>query len=192
LFQAGSFLFGVPVALRRNQPTVRQFHLALEPQQGSESNLERRRGFVVFWMHMRALRLLGSVLAVLFVLTTAPSMPGEDLKNCAASETRQARREASHLGDWEELYRSFKRFQSCDRGKLTEEYSYAISRLLAHRWEQVDVLLGLAAGDQDFKRFVLRHIDENIPEEEAQVIISNSRERCPSEGKWLCQAIVDY
>jgi hypothetical protein len=166
--------------------------LLWQPKQASEGNLECERAFVFFWMRMRGLRLRGSVLAVLLALTTAPSLPAEDLKNCAASETRQARREASHLGDWQGVYRSFKRFESCDHGKVAEEYSYAISRLLAHHWEQVDVLLGLAAGDQDFKRFVLRHIDENIPEEEAQVIISNSRERCPSEGKWLCQAIVDY
>jgi hypothetical protein len=166
--------------------------LSWQPKQGSEGNLECEPAFVFFWMRMRGLRLRGSALAVLLALTTAPALPAEDLKNCAASETRQARREASRLGDWEGVYRSFKRFESCDHGKVAEEYSYAISRLLAHHWEQVDVLLGLAAGDQEFKRFVLRHIDENIPEEEAQVIISNSRERCPREGKWLCQAIVDY
>ena len=141
---------------------------------------------------MRRIPLLGSALAVLLALTMALSMPAEDLSNCATTETRQARREAARLEDWEGVYRSFKRFGRCDHGKLAEEYSYAISRLLAHHWEQVDVLLGLASGDQEFKRFVLRHIDENIPEEEAQVIISNSRQHCPSEGKWLCQAIVDY
>jgi hypothetical protein len=168
------------------------FTLPWQPKRGSEGNLECEQAFVFFWMHMRRLRLLGSVLGVLLALTTGPSLAAEDLKNCAASETKQARREASHLGDWQGVYRSFKRFESCDHGKLAEEYSYAISSLLAHHWEQVDVLLGLAAADQEFKRFVLRHIDENIPEEEAQVIISNSRERCPNEGKWLCQAIVDY
>jgi len=141
---------------------------------------------------MRRVPLLGSALAVLLALTTASSLPAEDSRNCTATETRQARREASHLEDWEGVYHSFQQFASCDRGRLAEEYSYAISRLLAHHWEQVDVLLGLAAGDQEFKRFVLRHIDENIPEEEAQVIISNSRQHCPREGKWLCQAIVDY
>jgi hypothetical protein len=141
---------------------------------------------------MRTVPLLVSALAVFLALTAAPSMPAEDVKSCAASETRQARREVSHLEDWEGVYRSFKRFENCDHGKLAEEYSYAISRLLARHWEQVEVLLGLAAGDQDFKWFVLQHIDENIPEEEAQVIINNSRQHCPSEGDWLCQAIVDY
>ena len=151
-----------------------------------------RRRFVFFWLHMRAILLLGGALAVLLALTLTTYIRAEGSKTCASTESRQARREVSHLGDWESVYRSFQRFESCDHGKLSEEYSYAISRLLAHHWEQVDVLLGLAARDQEFKRFVLRHINENIPEEEAQLIIGNSRQHCPSQGEWLCRAIVDY
>jgi hypothetical protein len=141
---------------------------------------------------MRTIQLVGGGLVVLLALILATSLPAESLKSCASAENRQARREAGHLEDWESVYRSFKRFDACDHGKVAEEYSYAISRLLAHHWEQVDVLLGLAAQDQEFKQFVLRHIDENIPEEEAQLIVNHSRERCPTEGKWLCRAIVDY
>ena len=135
---------------------------------------------------------MGSVIAVLLLLTVAIALPGESAKTCASAESNRARREAGHLEDWPSLYRSFKRFERCDRGNVAEEYSYAISRLLAHHWEQVDVLLGLAADDVEFKQFVLRHIDENIPEEESQLMVNNSRQRCPAEGKWLCRAIVDY
>jgi len=148
--------------------------------------------FVLFWLHMRGMQLLGSVTVVLFALTMASALLGESANTCASSESRRARREAGHLQDWQSVYRSFKRFESCDRGNVAEEYSYAISRLLAHHWEQLDVLLGLAAEDLEFKQFVLRHLDENIPEEEAQLIVNNSRRRCPAEGEWLCRAIVDY
>jgi esterase/lipase len=148
--------------------------------------------FVFFLLHMRAIQLLGGTLGILLTLTLASSLPAESLKTCASAESRQARREAGRLEDWESVYRSFKRFGACDQGKVAEEYSYVISRLLAHHWGQVDVLLGLAAEDLEFKQFVLRHIDENIPEEEAQLIVNHSRQHCPSEGKWLCEAIVDY
>jgi len=148
--------------------------------------------FVFFWLHMRTIQLVGGALAVLLASILATSLPAQSVKTCASAESRQARREAGHLEDWESVYRSFQRFEACDHGKVAEEYSYAISRLLAHHWEQVDVLLGLAARDQEFKQFVLRHIDENIPEEEAQLIVNHSREHCPTEGKWLCRAIVDY
>jgi hypothetical protein len=141
---------------------------------------------------MRTIQLLGSVTALLLALTMATALPAESAKSCASAESRRARREAGHLEDWPSVYRSFKRFESCDRGNVAEEYSYAISRLLAHHWEQVGVLLGLAADDLEFKQFVLRHIDENIPEEEAQLIVNHTRQGCPAEGEWLCRAIVDY
>jgi hypothetical protein len=141
---------------------------------------------------MRTLQFFASVTAVLLALTMATALPAENGKTCATAESRRARREAGHLEDWPSVYRSFQRFESCDRGNVAEEFSYAISRLLAHHWEQVDVLLGLAADDLEFKRFVLRHIDENIPEEEAQLIVNHSRQHCPAEGEWLCRAIVDY
>ena len=95
---------------------------------------------------------MGSVTAVLLAMATA--LPAQGAKTCAPAESQRARRDAGHLEDWGSVYRSFKRFESCDRGNVAEEYSYAISRLLAHHWEQVDVLLELAAADVEFKQFV--------------------------------------
>jgi hypothetical protein len=94
--------------------------------------------------------------------------------------------------DWKAFYHLYKRVGGCDHGKLSQEYSYALSRLLAHHWGEVGSLLGLAAADKEFKEFVLRHIDEDMPEEESQAILRNSRQHCPPDGEWLCKAIVDY
>jgi len=105
---------------------------------------------------------------------------------------KQAQREVSHIVDWEGLHDAFKRFGQCDSGHLEEEYSYTLGRLLARNWSQVDALLELADADPDFKRFILKYIDENIPEEQAQIITRNARNHCPEHGEWLCKAIVDY
>jgi len=130
--------------------------------------------------------------AIFFVSAAASDTPAETRRTCTTPEAKQARLEAGRLQDWQSIYGSFKRFGGCDHGKVGEEYSYAVSRLLAHDWEHVDVLLQLAAKDREFKQFVLQHVDENFPEEEAQLIIRNSRQRCPIGGEWLCRAIVDY
>ena len=140
-----------------------------------------------------SLRSIDLLIAVIFLGSAAvSSTPAETPRTCTPLEARQARREASRLQDWQSIYGSFKRFGGCDHGKVGEEYTYAVSRLLAHDWGHVDVLLELAANDREFKQFVLQHVDENIPEEEAQLIIRNSRQRCPINGEWLCKAIVDY
>lgn len=116
----------------------------------------------------------------------------ERAKSCSADESVRARRDAAHAKDWNNVLTSFRAFEMCDSGRVAEEYSYAISRLLAHDWDHVGVLLQLARNNEAFKQFVLRHINENFPEEEAQSIVRNARERCPGDGKWLCTAIVDY
>lgn len=111
---------------------------------------------------------------------------------CTAREAKQASIEVGQQADWEGMYRSFKRFRHCDDGAFAEEYSYAVGHLLAHDWERLDDLLRLAASDKEFAEFVVLHIDENIPEEESQLIVLNSRRRCPSGAKWLCRSIADY
>jgi hypothetical protein len=111
---------------------------------------------------------------------------------CTAREAKQASIEVGQQADWEGMYRSFKRFRNCDDGAFAEEYSYAVGHLLAHDWERLDDLLRLTASDKEFAEFVVLHIDENIPEEEAQLIVLNSRRRCPTGAKWLCRSIADY
>ena len=90
------------------------------------------------------------------------------------------------------MYRSYKRFRNCDEGAIAEEYSYAIGHLLAHNWDRLDDLVRLAASDREFAGFVVLHIDENIPEDDAQLIVRNSRQRCPTGARWLCRSIADY
>ena len=132
-----------------------------------------------------------SAILLLIASATASCSAGQD-RSCTPAEVKKARREVSRLQDWNAVYDSFKHFPRCDRGRLAEEYSYAVSRLLAHDWADLAILLSLAANDQSFKAFVLQHLDENIPEEEAQLIVRNSRQHCPTEGEWLCKAIADY
>jgi len=133
------------------------------------------------------------VLALAWIVSAAiPDSAADSRKACLPSEIKQAQREVSHIADWEGLHDSFKRFGQCDSGHLEEQYSYTLGRLLAHSWNHVDALLELTDTDPDFKRFILKHIDENIPEEEAQIITRNARNNCPQHGEWLCKAIVDY
>jgi hypothetical protein len=100
--------------------------------------------------------------------------------------------ELRSIQDWDGLHGSFERFRSCDKARIAEEFSYTISRLLARHWDSVEELVRLSEADKEFKAFILRHIDENIPEEEGQLIERNCREHPPAGGDWLCKAVVDY
>jgi hypothetical protein len=100
--------------------------------------------------------------------------------------------ELKSVQSWESFHNSFERFGSCDRARIAEEFSYAIGRLLSRRWSDVGELIRLSAEDAGFKSFIVRHIDENIPDEEGQLIERNCRQHPPDGGDWLCRAVVDY
>jgi len=155
--------------------------------------LELTRAFsAVVVVCVRTTKLLFSGTTILFFALAVTCTGAELPRKCPSVEAKRARIEAGHLQDWNGVYNSFKRYGFCDSGEVAEEYSYTVSRLLAHHWNDIESLLRLAAGDEEFKNFILRHINEDIPEEEAQLIINNSRQHCPADGKWLCTAIVDY
>lgn len=111
---------------------------------------------------------------------------------CTPNQARQAEAEANQLNDWDSMHRSFKRFAQCDEGTIAEEYSDSVSHLLARNWGQLDALLRLIASDRRFEQFVVRHIDESMTEDDANLIINNARLHCPQGAKQFCKLIVDY
>ena len=143
-------------------------------------------------MRIRSFLVCRALALLAFAVGLATHAPAATHETCTARDAKIASSEVGQQEDWEGVYRSFKRFRHCDEGAIAEEYSYAIGHLLAHDWNRVDDLVHLAASDREFAEFVVLHIDENIPEEDAQLIVRNSRRRCPSGAKWLCRSIADY
>lgn len=141
---------------------------------------------------MRCLRAVACALVLLCGIARGISFAFVDNPKCNPSDSRRAIDDLRHVAGWNAFHDAYKRYWQCDAGRVAEGYSYALGRLLAQEWKSVDLLLRLTDSDPDFKQFVLKHIDENIPEEESQLIIRNAREQCPSGGEWLCKAIVDY
>jgi hypothetical protein len=112
--------------------------------------------------------------------------------NPCTTGSRRIINELKSVQTWDSFHSSFERFRSCDRARIAEEFSYTIGRLLARHWGDVNELIRLSGEDEAFKSFILRHIDENIPDEEGQLIERNCREHPPAGGDWLCKAVVDY
>jgi len=108
---------------------------------------------------------------------------------CTKEEAFQAENDTDNLKDWESVYRSFKRFSHCDNGAIAEGYSVAVGRLLADYWKQFKRLQTLCLKNKEFRRFVIKHIDETLSVEVLQKIIDNARLHCPSNARQLCKNI---
>jgi len=126
---------------------------------------------------------------LLSVLFLGSACNAQEIKICTQAEAIQAETEASKLGNWQDVYSSFKRFVHCDDGAIGEGYSAAIGRMLAYKWVELTTLSELATKDKDFESFVLKHIDDTVPIQEIKMIIVNAQTRCPDDDQELCAKI---
>ena len=118
------------------------------------------------------------------------SFAKDEPKPCTKQEAMQAEESTDHLEGWSEVYQSFTRFSQCDDGGIAEGYSDAIGKLLADKWDQFPDLVKLATKDKRFQSFVLRHVDETIPDDMLKKVGQNARDECPTNAGGLCKLII--
>ena len=112
-------------------------------------------------------------------------------KSCSDAEETQAEKEVDSLKTWDQVYRSYKKFEQCDDGAVAEGYSDAVGKLLANDWGHFPRLVEFARTDRNFERFVVRHVDESLTNDILQKISKNVRTGCPTDAKALCSLIAD-
>lgn len=95
----------------------------------------------------------------------------------------------NQLNNWNDIYQSKKKHAQCDSGALSEGYSYAVAKTLAHKWETISELRKLTASDKTFEQFVMTHINATADPRDIVKVLSNARERCPASDAQLCSAI---
>ena len=119
------------------------------------------------------------------------SIPQKPIRNpeCSDTEAQRAESEAVMLRSWDDLYESYKRYKHCDDGAIAEGYSEAVARILVDHWNTLSRLADITHKDTDFRRFVLKHIDETLNLEDVKNIRANAEKRCPSGLRDLCRDI---
>lgn len=121
----------------------------------------------------------------LYVLLTSKATAGP----CTREEAQKAEYGASTLRTWEEVFRSYQHYKSCDDGAISEGYSSSVASLLADKWNELGDLVKLIEMDRAFETFVLRHIDDTMSHNQDVMIESNIRRKCPKSASQLCMAL---
>jgi hypothetical protein len=131
------------------------------------------------------------------LLTTVPlyvlagilvtSMRAGTRQDCGKAEKQVI--QGTEPKSWGSLYRLFKQFGDCDDGAIGEGFSEDVAQLFSKQWAHLDALSRLTASDKPFERFVLRHIDATLTDDELKAIANNSKSRCPTGEKRFCQLL---
>lgn len=112
-----------------------------------------------------------------------------DKKFCTKEESQSAEAVAATADSWAQLKEQVDRYSHCDDGAIAEGFSESVSRLLADQWRDIRQLGEIVMTQSEFRMFVLRHIDETVPNERLERIGENARERCPQGLEDLCREI---
>jgi hypothetical protein len=108
---------------------------------------------------------------------------------CSDTEAQRAESEAVMLRSWDDLFGSYKRYKHCDDAAIAEGYSEAVARILVDHCNTLSRLAEITIKDPDFRRFVLKRIDETLNLEDVKNIRANAEKRCPSGLRDLCRDI---
>jgi len=101
----------------------------------------------------------------------------------------EAESSVSRLNNWEDVYKSFKKFRFCDDGAIAEGYSDVVERMLSNQWGQLEELVKLSSSDKGYIVFVVKHIDATADKSDVENIIVNSSTKCPESAKSVCSEI---
>ena len=91
---------------------------------------------------------------------------------CSINESRDAEIKVATIKTWEHLYQLFKNYSHCDDGGVAEGFSESVTSLLSVRWKENLNIVNIIKSDQEFRDFIIRHVDETVPIERLKLIDS--------------------
>jgi len=137
---------------------------------------------LMYHVGKRAVLALWIALGLVFAANAAPL-------ECTRDDAIRSETEASTLTTWQLVFQSYKRYQQCDDGAISEGYSNSVATLLADSWDHLNELTALSRAHPGFKKFVLRHVDELMGSDQSKKIAGHIRSNCPADAARLCEEI---
>ena len=131
--------------------------------------------------------LLGMTI-LLFVSCITLSVGGySEERVCSPSAAQRADAAVERLHSWDALYKWYGTHRQCDDGGTAEGISEAVARNLVDRWETLPRLAQLGKQSPEFRRFVLKHVDETLDGNDLNKIRTSAATKCPTGLGVLCE-----
>ncbi len=103
----------------------------------------------------------------------------------------EAETAAAEASSWPKLFRAYARYGACDDGAVGEGFSDSVTQLLSTDGAGWRRLAGLVKRDEQFLAFVLKHMDETMPQNRLVRIETNARSNCPREARRICESVLE-
>jgi len=124
--------------------------------------------------------------SVLFSGTSTAALASGD---CTEKNAIHAARIVYTIGTWNDLFKFYTQFESCDDGDVALGNSDRVADLLANHWDKIGQLVDATQVRPAFEGFVLYHIDTTMTPDQAKTVLENARNHCPDGDTKLCRKI---
>jgi len=112
------------------------------------------------------------------------------LSTCTVEQEAEAEEQSTAIESWKVLHDFFKKNIECiDDASLSEGVGDSIVRILINDWDDIALLQNMANTDQDFRAFILRHIDELMTPDQSRKIDKLAHQLCPKNAQYICKDI---
>jgi len=122
-------------------------------------------------------------------LLSAMSISMVHAKVCSPKDAEAADAMVDDLNNWKKVAETFKKYGHCDDGSIAEGNSEAIARLLVDQWKTLPELAELIKHNPSLKRFVLKHVDSTLDNDDLQKIKELASSSCFRETLSLCDSL---
>lgn len=138
---------------------------------------------------VKTLKKLAIMFLSLLLILFATNASAEPSRVCTEYEAKKAEMIVGKSRSWNELYKNYKLYSHCDDGAIGEGFSESVTLMLTKFWGQIVKLKPLIQKDEAFEAFIIKHIDETVPEKRLELVETLARNKCPRSVKILCEKI---
>ena len=128
-------------------------------------------------------------IAICVLLLSAGGAVRAQDSDCTDVQAARAEPVIDGVRTWDALYKSYKLYEKCDDGAVADAYSDAVARLLVGHWKTLPRLAQLAKKNDDFRQFVLDHIDSSDDPGDLRTIKRRAERRCPADLRSTCREL---
>ena len=123
---------------------------------------------------------------IAYLLVSLKEDAHAQVSGCTVAQAKRADSETDILHSWGALYKWYRAFRHCDDGGIAEGISEDVGRILADRWSTLPEFAQLGRQDARFKKFVIRHIDATLIDDDLKQIQKNAITKCPPWLQDIC------
>ena len=138
---------------------------------------------------MRVKNFINTLATIAVINITIVRVSAFDKKDSKRIVVRNLLSTVSTARSWDQIYQNYRIGKDYDDGAIADGFSESITMLLSDKWDRVYEIQKLISVDKQFKKFILKHIDETIPLERVKKIDHNAGRLIPAGMKSFCREI---